>query len=78
MTRPVTVRLPQDLLQRLDTLVPGTHATRSGAVRRAIELYLYRLACERDARLYELMPLTDAEIALADDPKAWSTAPPWQ
>lgn len=77
MTTQLAIRLPEDLVRRLDALVPKTHASRSEAVRRAIELYLYRLACERDARLYERMPLTDEELALADDPDAWSDTPPW-
>ena len=46
-------------------------------MRRAIELYLYRLACERDACRYEALPLTDAELALADDPQAWAGTPEW-
>ena len=45
----VAVRLPDDLIERLDSLVPATHPSRSDAVRRAIELYLYALACEQDA-----------------------------
>ena len=49
MTIQVAVRLPDDLLDRLDSLVPATHPSRSDAVRRAIELYLYALACEQDA-----------------------------
>jgi hypothetical protein len=53
----------------------GTHPSRSEAVRRAIELYLYRLACEQDARQYERLPLADAELSLADDPDAWSDTP---
>jgi hypothetical protein len=57
--------------------VPSTHQTRSEAVRRAIELYLYRLACEHDARQYERLPLTDAELSLADDPDAWNSTPAW-
>jgi metal-responsive CopG/Arc/MetJ family transcriptional regulator len=71
------VRLPDELLNRLDALVPATHDSRSEAVRRAIELYLYRLASEHDARQYERSPLTDAELALADFPDAWRGTPPW-
>jgi metal-responsive CopG/Arc/MetJ family transcriptional regulator len=77
MTTQLAVRLPDDLVHRLDALVPATHASRSDAVRRAIELYLYRLACEHDARQYERLPLTDAELSLADDPDTWSNTPPW-
>jgi metal-responsive CopG/Arc/MetJ family transcriptional regulator len=77
MTTQLAVRLPDELIQQLDALVPTAHPNRSEAVRRAIELYLYRLACERDARQYERFPLTDAELSLADDPDAWRDTPPW-
>jgi metal-responsive CopG/Arc/MetJ family transcriptional regulator len=77
MTTQLAIRLPEDLVRQLDALVPKTHANRSEAVRRAIELYLYRLACEQDAARYERMPLTKEELALADDPETWSTAPAW-
>jgi len=77
MTTQVAVRLPDELISRLDALVPTTHESRSEAVCRAIELYLYRLACEHAARQYERIPLTEAELSLADDPNAWSDAPPW-
>lgn len=77
MTTQIPVRLPDALISRLDSLVPTTHPSRSEAVRRAIELYLYWLACERDARHYERLPLRDIELSLADDPDAWSGTPPW-
>ena len=77
MTTQIAVRLPDELVHRLDELVPGTHESRSDAVRRSIELYLARLASERDAAVYEQIPLTDAELALADDPKSWSGTPSW-
>jgi metal-responsive CopG/Arc/MetJ family transcriptional regulator len=67
MTSQVAIRLPDELIAQLDALVPPTHQTRSEAVRRAIELYLYWLACEHDARQYERFPPTDAELSLADD-----------
>ena len=76
MTTQVAVRLPDELICRLDALVPTTHPSRSEAVRRAIECYLYRLAREHDAPQYERLPLTDAELSLADDPDARSDAPP--
>ena len=53
------------------------HATLSDVSRRALELYLYRLACERDAAVYERLPLTGAELTLADDLEGWSTTPQW-
>jgi metal-responsive CopG/Arc/MetJ family transcriptional regulator len=77
MTTQVAIRLPDDLLDQLDSLVPATHPSRSDAVRRAIELYLYWLACEHDSRQYERRPLTDAELSLADSPDAWSGTPAW-
>lgn len=57
--------------------MPAAHPSRSDAVRRAIELYLYRRAREHDARQYARLPLADAELSLADDPDAWSDTPPW-
>lgn len=77
MTTQLAVRLPDDLVRRLDALVPTVHDSRSEAIRRAIELYLYRIACERDAEAYALTPLTEGELALTDDPAAWNTTPRW-
>ena len=77
MTIQIAVRLPEDLVRQLDAVVAGAHDSRSDAVRRAIELYVYRLACERDAQRYAELPLTDAELALADDSDAWSGTPAW-
>jgi metal-responsive CopG/Arc/MetJ family transcriptional regulator len=50
VTTQVAVRLPDELIDRLDALVPTTHPSRAEAGRRASELYLSRLACEHDAR----------------------------
>ena len=77
MTTQIAVRLPDELVERLDGLVGVGHASRSEAIRRAIELYLYRLACEGDAARYDELPLTGAELALVDDPDAWAGTPPW-
>lgn len=77
MTTQIAVRLPDGLVEQLDALVAAGHETRSDAVRRAIELYVYRLACERDARRYEELPLSDAELAMTDDPRAWDGTPAW-
>ncbi len=77
MTTQIAVRLPEELIRQLDELVPGTHASRSDAVRRSIELYLYRLACEQDAERYAQQPMTEDELALADDPAGWSATPRW-
>ena len=77
MTTQIAIRLPDDLVRRMDALVPEIHRSRSDAVRRSIELYLYRLACEQDADRYGEQPLGDDELALADDPDSWSGTPSW-
>lgn len=77
MTTQIAIRLPDEIATRLDALVPGVHKTRSDAIRRSIELYLYRLACEQDADRYDDKPLSDDELALAKDPEAWSGTPRW-
>jgi Arc/MetJ-type ribon-helix-helix transcriptional regulator len=73
----LAVRVPRSLVDELDALVPELHATRAEAVRSAVESYVYRLACERDAQRYAEQPLTDDELALANDPSGWDTTPPW-
>jgi Arc/MetJ-type ribon-helix-helix transcriptional regulator len=77
MTVQIAVRLPEELISQLDALVPGAHESRSQAVRRAIEVYLAWLANERDAAIYERLPLTDEELALADSADAWVGTPAW-
>lgn len=77
MTTQIAIRLPDDLVAQLDQLVPGAHGSRSEAVRRAIELYVRWLANERDAAIYERLPLTAVELAMADDPTGWDTTPAW-
>jgi Arc/MetJ-type ribon-helix-helix transcriptional regulator len=76
-TSQVAVRLPDEQIARIDRLVGKVHASRSDVIRRAVELYLYRLACEHDAREYEKDPLSDAELALAQDADAWKGTPSW-
>jgi Arc/MetJ-type ribon-helix-helix transcriptional regulator len=77
MTTQIAIRLPDELVSHLDALVPEKHSSRSEAVRRSIELYLYRLDCERDAERYDELPLSDDELALADDPQSWRGTPAW-
>ena len=77
MTIQVAVRLPEEQVQAIDALVEHGHRSRSEVIRRALDLYLYRLACERDAQRYAELPLTDAELALADDERGWSATPAW-
>ena len=73
----VAVRLPDRMVDEIDDVAGAQHATRSEVIRKALELYIYRLACERDAAAYQGQPLTDAELVLADDPDAWSPTPEW-
>ncbi len=77
MTVQIAVRLPEDLITALDALVPDAHESRSQAIRRAIEVYLSWLANERDAAIYERLPLTDDELTFADSPDAWAGTPAW-
>ncbi len=76
-TTQVAVRLPTEQIQRIDGLVGTSHESRSDVIRRALDLYLYRLECESDARTYEAMPLTEPELALADDLESWQATPAW-
>lgn len=73
----LAVRVPNALLEALDGLVPERHASRAEAVRAAVEAYLYRLACERDAGRYAEQPLSEDELGLADSADAWAGTPPW-
>lgn len=73
----LAVRVPSELVEALDGLVPERHTSRADAVRAAVEAYLYRVACERDAQRYAEQPLTDDELNLVDSPAAWSATPPW-
>ena len=73
----VAIRLPADQVERVERVAKGMHSSRSEVIRRALELYLYRLDCERDARVYALQPLTASELALADDPEGWKDTPAW-
>jgi Arc/MetJ-type ribon-helix-helix transcriptional regulator len=76
-TAQVAVRLPAEQIQRIDGLVGTSHESRSDVIRRALDLYLYRLECESDARIYEVTPLTETELALGDDPDSWQATPAW-
>lgn len=77
MTARLAIRLPKDLMQRLDALVPDEHHTRSEAVRRAIELYVRRFEAAHDVGQYEKLPLSPDELALVDDIESWSATPEW-
>lgn len=73
----IALRLPADDLEAVDALVPEHHQSRSEVIRQAIELYLYRIACENDAAVYERQPLTANELALGGDASGWEATPKW-
>jgi len=76
-TSRITVRLPDHLLAQVDALVPDRHPSRSDALRRALELYLYRVACARDAGVYARVPPTEAERSMGDNARDWKATPAW-
>ncbi len=66
----VAIRLPDDILERLDQLVqPDGYATRTEAIRRAVEVLLdahEQAVVDREiVEAYIRMPQTDAEVAIA-------------
>ena len=70
----VAVRLPKSQLGQIDALVGHLHESRSDVLRRALDLYLYQLECERDAAIYQRLPLSADELAFAS---SWENAPEW-
>ena len=64
----VTVRLADGLVSELDVVAGEIQSTRSGIIRRALEHYLYGLACERDVSRYQQLPLSVGESALLRGP----------
>ena len=64
----VTLRLADTLVSELDVVAGEISSTRSGVIRRAVEHYLYTLACERDVSLYEQLPLSADEALLLRGP----------
>lgn len=77
MTTQLAIRIADDQLAQIDSMVPRVHDSRTELIRRAIELYLYRMACERDARIYAELPLTDSEMSQFETPTDWDAAPAW-
>ncbi len=76
MTTQLAIRVSDEQMAAIDRLVPEVHRTRTELIRRAVELYLYRLACEHDAQRYEEVPLTDDELAMSSAAN-WASAPAW-
>jgi Arc/MetJ-type ribon-helix-helix transcriptional regulator len=77
MTVQLAVRIENDQIEAIDRLVPELHQSRSELIRRAIELYLYKVASEKDAAIYASQPLTNAELSLGAAVENWSAAPQW-
>ena len=77
MTVQIALRLPEEQLSRIDQIVNTTSSSRSEVIRLAVNDYLYRLACETDAAKYQLNPMTDSELGLADTPNSWDSTPSW-
>lgn len=53
MTTQIAVRLPDDLVEHVDSLVSDGAGSRASVVTRALTLYLQQLRGERDARILE-------------------------
>ena len=53
MTTQIAVRLPDDLVAYVDTLVSEGAGSRATVVTRALNLYQQQLSGERDARILE-------------------------
>ena len=53
MTTQIAVRLPDDLVEHVDSLVSDGGGSRAAVVTRALTLYLQQLRGERDARILE-------------------------
>lgn len=78
MTTQIAVRLPKELVERIDhQLQQASAGSRSELVRRALEDYLYKLACESDAARYDAVPMDAVELTLADSPEGWEPTPAW-
>jgi predicted transcriptional regulator len=65
-TTQIAIRVSDEQVRQIDELVPAMHATRSALVRQALDAYLYRLACARDADIYARVPLAEDELAFGD------------
>ena len=61
MTTTLSFRADDRLAESLENEVSRSGSTRSEVLAAALRAYLYRLACERDADLYEKLPLTVVE-----------------
>ena len=67
VTTTLSFRADQQLVSALEVEAARSGATRSELLVRAVRELLYRLACERDAEIYDQMPVR------ADERGSWST-----
>lgn len=74
----LSFRADDALAARLDRVARETGSSRSELLNRALRELLYRLACERDAEIYEREPLTADEL-VAPSAQVWpgSDDAPW-
>lgn len=74
----LSFRADDALAARLDRVARETGSSRSELLNRALRELLYRLACERDAEIYERELLTADEL-VAPNAQVWpgSDDAPW-
>ena len=78
MTVALSFRADEELAAALAGEAERSDSTKSELIVRAVREMLYRLACERDAEIYDRIPLTDDEKApwpnevWADDDTDWN------
>jgi Arc/MetJ-type ribon-helix-helix transcriptional regulator len=53
MSTQIAVRLPEALVEHIDSLVDHGAGSRAAVVTRALRLYLMQMQAEADARIYE-------------------------
>ncbi len=63
MTSTMSFRAEDDLVKALESEAARTGVTKSDLLVRAAKEMLYRLACERDAAIYDELPITADEQA---------------
>lgn len=74
MTIMLSFRVDDALARQLDREADLDDTSRSAILAAALRAELYRRACERDAAIYDLHPLTDDEL-VAPTAQSWSDAP---
>ena len=62
MTTTLSFRLDDSLARQLDDEARRIGSTRSELLQQAVTDLLYRRACERDADIYDRLPMTATEV----------------